>query len=187
MEKSTLVPFLRENLSILFVGLNPVKGSNQNGHYFSVNSAFWNQLFESGLINKQVDKLSADIEIFGKNEKNHNKWEFGITDLITEIAESDSSKIKPTLKNFEFLINQIELYKPKTVVLLHKKVLDSFNKNLFLSKSIQVNEGNVGKLIKGVDTTFFSIAFPHGNTFTSKSKIEKYTELKQFLIQLNNG
>ncbi len=32
MEKSKLVPFLRPNLDILFVGLNPAKGSSDNGH-----------------------------------------------------------------------------------------------------------------------------------------------------------
>lgn len=63
MEKSKLVPFVRENLDILFVGLNPAKGSSYNCHYFSVNQAFWNQLYDAGLITARIDKASADGEI----------------------------------------------------------------------------------------------------------------------------
>lgn len=69
MEKSRLVPFVRYGLDILFVGLNPANGSDDHGHYFSVNQAFWNQLYKAGLITENVDKLCADDEIFGNNEK----------------------------------------------------------------------------------------------------------------------
>jgi len=46
--KSNLVPFIRDNLDILFIGLNPAKGSSENRHYFSVKPAFWNQLYDAG-------------------------------------------------------------------------------------------------------------------------------------------
>jgi hypothetical protein len=71
MEQSSLVPFVRKNLDILFVGLNPAEGSSRNGHYFSVNQAFWNQLYEAGLITKFADKLNADNLIFGSNKYNY--------------------------------------------------------------------------------------------------------------------
>ncbi|QQR94880.1 MAG: hypothetical protein IPJ93_14165 [Bacteroidota bacterium] len=95
MQESTLIPFLRKNLDILFVGLNPAKGSSENGHYLSVNQAFGNQLYESILLTKLVDKSNADELIFGANKYKYQNWNFGITDLITEIAESNSAKIKP--------------------------------------------------------------------------------------------
>lgn len=40
---------------ILFVGLNPAKGSSDNLHYFSINQAFWNRLYDAGLIIARVD------------------------------------------------------------------------------------------------------------------------------------
>lgn len=180
MQKSTLIPFLRKNLDILFVGLNPAKGSNENGHYFSVNQAFWNQLYESGLITKRVDKLNADELIFGSNKYNYKNWNFGITDLITEIAESNSAKIRPKQTDLIRLENVIKDYKPKTTILLHSKVLKKFVDHLghVVPES---NTGRIGKLIENSNTVFYNIAFPHGNAITSESKIDQYTELKEFL------
>lgn len=126
MEQSTLVPFVRKNLDILFVGLNPAKGSSRNRHYFSVNQAFWNQLYDAGLITTRVDKANADEIIFGSTNKNFQNWAYGVTDLVTNLAESNSSKIKPTHQNCEKLRDTIYNFAPKTVILLHGKVLDKF-------------------------------------------------------------
>ncbi len=180
MEKSNLMPFLRENLDILFVGLNPAKGSSRNRHYFSVNQAFWNQLLESGLITKYIDKSVADDRIFRTNKLNYENWELGITDLITEIAESNSAKIKPKLDDLIRLKKVIIEYKPKTVVLLHGKVLKKFID--FLGYVVpESNTGELGRLIEKCDTNFFNIAFPHGNTITSERKVKRYVELKEYL------
>lgn len=180
MQKSTLIPFLRKDLDILFVGLNPAKGSSMNRHYFSVNQAFWNQLFESGLITTRVSKSNADDLIFGSNHYNYKNWNFGITDLVTEIAESNSSKVRPKEEDSVRLENTILRYRPKTVVLLHGKVLKIFLKYLGY-KITQSNSGNLGKFIKTGNTSFFNIAFPHGNSIPSEKKILKYVELKEYL------
>ncbi len=71
MEVSNLVPFVREKLDILFIGLNPAIGSSTHKHYFSVNQVFWNQLYEAGLITYQVDKANADDFIFGSKTFNY--------------------------------------------------------------------------------------------------------------------
>ncbi len=173
MEKSNLTPFLRKNLDILFVGLNPAKGSSENRHYFSVNSSFWNQIAEAGLITEWINKATADTIVFGSNEINMNKWNYGITDLITEIAESNSSKVKPTIRDNQRLEEVIRAYKPKVVILLHGKVNDSFLPYLgcFAYKN---NQGFLGKIMGGCETMFYTIAFPHGNTIKSEEKIKHY-------------
>ena len=180
MEKSTLIPFLRNDLEILFVGLNPAKGSSNNKHYFSVNQSFWNQLFDSKLILENIDKSRADETVFGLTKINYRQWNYGITDLVIEIAESKSSDIKPTQSDCQRLKNTIITFKPKTVVLLHGKVLSSFVD--YLGYVVPpANTGNLGKLIKSINTTFFNIAFPHGNAIASRVKVERYIELKDFL------
>jgi len=180
MEKSTLIPFLRENLEILFIGLNPATGSSRNKHYFSVKQTFWNQLFEAGLIKENVNKFSADNIVFGTNNINYNNWNYGITDLITEIAESNSSVVKPKVSDYENLEFVIKKYNPKTVVLLHGKVLKGFL--VYLNSKIpKSNTGELGKLIDKCETNFFNIAFPHGNTITNKEKIDNYLKLKEYL------
>lgn len=177
MEKSVLYPFIRSNLDILFVGLNPAKGSNQNGHYLSVNQAFWNQLFESGLITSPVDKMDADDIVFGSSGINFMGWQYGITDLVVEIAESDSRKIKPTQRDCVRLRDSIDDFKPKAVVLFHGLVLKKFL--TFLGYNIpKANSGRLGKLIENSNSYFFNIAFPHGNAITSKEKVRRYVELK---------
>ena len=178
--QSSLVPFLRKNLDILFVGLNPAKGSSVNRHYFSVNQSFWNQLFDSGLIKQYVDKSVADTIVFGSTSINRNNWSYGITDLVTRIAESDSTKIHPTQSDCERLHNSIIKFEPRVVVLLHGKVLDNYLP--YLGKPIPIsNSGKMGNLIKNHKTMFFNIAFPHGNTIPSIEKVKHYKRIIEYL------
>lgn len=184
MEKSKLVPFVRENLDILFVGLNPAKGSSYNCHYFSVNQAFWNQLYDAGLITARIDKASADGEIFGDTSRNFQNWSYGITDLVTNIAESNSSKIKPTHQDCEKLRDTICKFAPKSVILLHGKVLEKFLP--FLHHRVpSSNSGQLGKLIPECPSMFFNIAFPHGNSIASKEKVVQYRAVKNYLAEIN--
>jgi hypothetical protein len=180
LKESRLKPFLRYNLDILFVGLNPATGSSDNGHYFSVNQSLWSQLYNSGLLKKNLDKSNADNIVFGANFHNYKNWEFGITDLITEYAESNSRKIKPTLKDFQNLENTIKTYVPLTVVILHGKVLRGFFRYLNLSVP-KSNTGYLGKLFRDTPTTFFNIAFPHGNSICSNQKVVQYKLVKHYV------
>jgi hypothetical protein len=183
METSNLIPFVRENLDILFIGLNPAIGSSRNRHYFSVNQAFWNQLYDSGLITSRVDKSIADEIVFGRTDINFQGWSYGVTDFITTIAESDSRKIKPTQKDCESLQSLIKTFSPKVVILLHSKVVKKFL--TFLGCKIsQANSGKLGVLVKDSPTMLFNIAFPHGNTISSENKIVQYQAVKKYLLGL---
>jgi len=183
MERSNLKPFIRKNLDILYIGLNPALGSSRNRHYFSVNQAFWNQLYESGLIREQVDKSDADTKIFGSPKYNFNNWNYGITDLVDSVAESRSAKIKPNSSDCQKLVDLIKENCPLVAILLHSTASKSLM--TFLGKPAQKsNSGFIGKLIEHCDTAFFDIAFPHGNTITSSEKIKRYIEVKDYLLKL---
>lgn len=124
MEESRLQPFLRKDLDILFIGLNPAGGSSRQGHYFSVNKAFWNQLREAEMITlDSIDKLTADELVFGGTDFNAHGWAYGITDLVTEIAESYSGLIKPGWAECERLERVIREVQPRAAILLHGKVV----------------------------------------------------------------
>lgn len=182
-EQSMLKPFLRPGLDILFIGLNPANGSSRNRHYFSVNSAFWNQLFDSGLITVKVDKLSADGLVFGGNSINQNGWAYGITDLLPEVAESDSAAIHPTRADCVRLADEIQRCQPRTAVLLHRKVVEAFLP--FYGCPIPpINSGPIGQIIPGYPTLFFNIAFPHGNTIPSRAKVDQYRKIQEQLSKL---
>ena len=174
-----LYPFVRPGLDMLIVGLNPGGTSSQKGHYFSSNSALWNQLYDSGLITRPVDKNVADDLVFGSSKINANGWEYGITDLVNYYAESDSRKVNPTRENCKDLMQTILKYKPRVVVLLHCKIIKHFVKD-FLGKE-DVEYGNLGQLIDGSDTVFFNVPFPSGNAITSEVKVELYKQIKETL------
>ena len=174
-----IYPFVRHGLDILFVGLNPGGTSSNKGHYYSTNPAFWNQLYASGLITRPVNMNVADEQVFGSSRLNANGWEYGVTDLVNFLAESDSREVKPTIDNCMDLMQTIINYKPKVVVLLHSKVIKCFVK-VFLGKK-DVGCGNLGKLVDGLDTVFFNVPFPHGNNITSKEKVELYKQVKETL------
>ena len=126
------------------------------------------------------EKENADELVFDSNNINFNYWNYGITDLITEIAESDSTKIKPTDEHCKRLKSTIIKYNPKTVILLHMDAIKSFSSYLEMT-SPPSNSGRMGLLIDGCTSVFYNIAFPHGNSITHDEKISRYKEVKKFI------
>jgi hypothetical protein len=184
MEESWLQPFLRKDLDILFIGLNPAGGSSRKGHYFSVNKAFWNQLREAELITlDSIDKLMADELVFGGTDYNAHGWSYGITDLVTEIAESDSGLIKPGRAECERLERVIRELEPRAAVLIHGKVVQRMLEYRGLA-SVPANSGALGRILPGCATMFFNIAFPHGNTIAKAEKVREYCRVKAFLEEV---
>lgn len=183
MEDINLKPFVRENLDILFIGLNPAIVSNQKGHYFSVKQSLWSQLYRSGLILEEVNKDNADELIFGGTALNVGHLSFGITDLVTNIANSDSSEVNPTEDDCEKLKQTILKYKPRVAIILHGKVLRKFVFGYLKAKKCPSNSGNMGKLLKDCDTIFYNIAFPHGNAIPDENKIKRYEEIRELILK----
>lgn len=180
MGKSNLVPFIREGLDILFVGLNPANGSDKNKHYFSVNQSFWNQLFGAGLITENVDKLYADDEIFRKNEKNYKEWSYGITDLVRNIVDSNSRNVKPSEDDCKYLKEKIKKNSPKVVVFLHSKVKRSFL--AYVGVKFDKNKyGEIGRIIENCSTMFYVVPFPSDSHYDKETKIGLYAEIKKYL------
>lgn len=176
-----LYPFLRNNLDVLFVGLNPANTSSRKGHYFSTNPAFWNQLYDAELITKRVNMNEADDKVFGSCDINYNHWEYGVTDLVNFLAQSNSSEVKPTIQNCIELYETVKKYEPKTVVILHSKVAKFFLKRYLHISNVEY--GCLGKLINDCNSVFYNIPFPHGNAITSEFKVELYKKLKENLTK----
>ena len=174
-----LKPFIGHNLEILFIALNPPKKSNDNGHYFSRFPNFWNQLFLSGLIEKEVDKKNADELIFGSNNFNYKNWNYGVTDLVPDLVETSSQKVRPTNDHVNNLKDDIYKYKPKNAIIIHSKV----KKMLGISKGMKA--GYIGDILrnKGCETNFFLVPFPHHNTIKQDIKINLYKDIKDFIDQ----
>lgn len=180
-----MLPYVREGLDILFVGLNPAKKSYDKKHYFSKNCAFWDQLYESGLITSPIDKDIADERVFGSTEINANQWEYGVTDLVSDVAESNSRAVKPTDDDCVTLEKIIKENKLKIVVILHSKVIKIFCKRYSDKLDTTSKCGYLGTLIKGCDSIFFKVPFPHGNSIPKYEKVKLYKQIKNKLETLH--
>ncbi|HAW59255.1 MAG TPA: hypothetical protein DCX03_09650 [Bacteroidales bacterium] len=117
--------------------------------------------------------------MFGSNVINFYCWDYGITDLVTEFAESDSKRIMPAESDCKRLRNTIQEFKPKVAILLHKKATRADLK--YLGKPMMsANHGQIGKIIENCLTMYFSMSFPHGNNIPSREKVKKYIEVKKY-------
>ncbi len=176
VDKDTI--FLRDNLDVLFIALNPPVQSNNNGHYFSgKQSLFFKQLYLSGLITEELDKTIADDLVFGGTRYNYKNKQFGVLDLIPRLEETNSSKVKAKREDVELMIERIKKYKPKNVCIIHSVVMKQFNK----VTGIELKYGYNGKVLKDSNTEFYCNYFPNGNPIPTESKIEIYKEIRDNL------
>jgi len=118
----------------------------------------------------------ADDQVFGSSSINASHWEYGITDLVNFHAESDSTKVTPTMNNCIELMQTIIEFQPKIVVLLHSKIIKSFVEKHIGKRCTKY--GNLGKLINGCNTVFYNVPFPHGNIISHEEKVKLYKLIK---------
>lgn len=120
---------LHPKMDILFVALNPPKNSNSNGKYFSNNLSFWNVLYNSGLIIHPIyDKLKGEELVFHNNKINYQNAIYGITDLVHDVVETNSNKVKVSQHQVERILKITERYKIGKLCLMHSKVTKAFEK-----------------------------------------------------------
>lgn len=170
--------FLRENLDILFIALNPPVQSNNNGHYFSGRqSLFFKQLYLSGLITENLDKTTADDLVFGGNRYNYRSKNFGVIDLKPKVEETNSNKVKVKSEDTELMINRIKTYRLKNVCIIHGEVMKYFKR----ATGIELKIGYNGRVFKDLNTEFYCNYFPNGNSISTETKIRVYQALKNNL------
>lgn len=170
--------YLRYNLDLLFIALNPPKQSNSNGHYFSgKQSLFFKQLFESGLITTNLNKSNADEMVFGSNKYNYYNKQFGVLDLVPSTVETNSNSVRVSNENVSLLLDRIKVYKPKNVCIIHAKVREKIEKEIDRKISYGLN----GKLINNCETVFYCNYFPNGNCIPTTEKLRIYQLIKENL------
>jgi hypothetical protein len=170
--------YLRNNIDLLFIALNPPRQSNSNGHYFSGKSSlFFKQLFESGLITTNIDKSKADEIVFGANKYNYKNLQFGVVDLVPHIVETNSNSITVTKENVSLLLDRIRMYKPNNICIIHSKVRVEIEKEI----GKKISYGANGKLIDNCETVFYCNYFPNGNNIPAEEKLRIYRLIKDEL------
>lgn len=169
-----LSEILHPKMDILFVALNPPVNSNNNGHYFSNNLSFWNLLYKSDLITQPVkSKLTGDEEVFKSQSINFKNSIFGITDLVNEIVETNSSRVTVDKDRINRIIEIINNKPTKVLCLMHSKVANAFQKAGIIKRKL--NYGLVGKYNK---TLIYDVPF-HNASIENKEQF--YSILKTTL------
>lgn len=179
---SNLNPYLLPNLDVLFVALNPPVQSNATGHYFSgSNSRFFHLLYRSGLITEDVPKSTADEMVFGSTVVNYRGSAFGIVDLVGDLVETDSRKVKPTSEHVDRLLTAIRANEPRFVCVIHSKVKKALNGSSLLIRPLEY--GLCRTLLPGVASRFVLNYFPNGNAIADELKVQIFRELREALKQ----
>jgi G:T/U-mismatch repair DNA glycosylase len=163
--KINLAEILHPEMDILFVALNPPVNSNNNGHYFSNNMSFWNLLYNSGLItNPVISKLTGDDEIFRKQSINYKNAVYGITDLVHDKVETNSSKVSVEQKMVDRILEIINKRKINILCLMHSKVGSTFQEAGLIKRKPEY--GQVGQY---KETLIYEVPF-HNASIAGKEK-----------------
>jgi G:T/U-mismatch repair DNA glycosylase len=175
-----LRPFLRPGLDVLFVALNPPVQSNANGHYFSGRtSRFFHLLFASGLITRDVPRQCADEVVFGTTSVNYKKTAFGVIDLVGDMVQTQSGKVRPTRHHVAQVIAHIQRLNPRFVCVIHSKVRDALNQHASLAR--RLDYGVCGRVLSNCDSQFIINYFPNGNAVPDTPKLKIFRTLREAL------
>jgi len=159
-----------------FWPLNPPVNPNANGHYFSNNLSFWNLLKKSDLITQPVKReLSGDEEVSLKQDINYKKAVFGITDLIHDKVETNSSKVSVERNRILRILEIIDKRPTKVLCLIHSKVAIAFQHEGFIKRN--PNYGLVGEY---KTTLIYEVPF-HNSSIGEKDRY--YSLLKKNLCK----
>lgn len=172
-----LRPYLRPQLDVLFVALNPPRRSNDIGHYFSSRySRFFNLLYQSGLIQEVLPVSTADEIVFGSTRVNYKQCAFGIVDLV-DVVETESRKVSVNRQHVDSLVEKIQQFKPRFVCVIHAKVSKALNRR-FMGR---LEYGICGALLPNSKSSFVLNYFPNGNNISDKTKIQIFEDLRRAL------
>lgn len=178
MKKYTLnlIPF---EADIVLIALNPTEEAIQNGAVFSRDNGLWNVLSRAGLI---FDVSHIQLELRAKEvfqDQKHSNKKIGIADLLSDVFETDSTKVKVakgTAK--EFVNDQLVSKKVKRIALMGQKVVDAFHGDYNYLKSwrsIPTVDGEkaFGKIGDIDNIEVYAMPFPVNNSIKDKHKFFK--------------
>jgi hypothetical protein len=173
----TLRPFVRPGLDVLFVALNAPEQSNARGHWFSGQaSRMYCLMHQGGLLTGEVSKSCGDQIVFGSNAANYRGAQYGIIDLVDDIVETRSSRVKPNDSHVRRLIARIRENEPRFVCVMHSAVRDALNRHADLKRKLDY--GLCGCALPGCSSTFVLNYFPNGNRIPDARKLAVFRDLR---------
>lgn len=138
--KRGLPDYLKEDLDIVFVGINPGLAAAYTGNYYTgPGNHFWKCLFLSGLI---------DMEMSSKDDRRlFESYGIGFTNMVARTTKGSNDLSKSELaEGGKILQKKLQIYKPRVVVFNGKISYEVFSKK----KKFQF--GRQDEVIEGTNT-----------------------------------
>lgn len=159
----------------------------------------------------KIEGRYVDTVVFKESSKNYNNLVFSISDLASDIVCSDSLKVRVTNKHIQDLLQLLKEKSPKYAVLMHAKVKDKFlfsfrndvinkfNEDEFekwsdkrigfnrINPKLGIDWGPFGKVIFGLDTSFFCIPFPSTQHSTLEQNILYWKQFREFIDDIKKS
>ena len=134
-----LPDYLKDNLDIIFVGINPGLAAAYAGRYYTgPGNHFWKCLFLSGLI---------DVEMSAKDDYKLFDYGIGFTNMVARTTKGSKDLSKGELiEGGKILTEKIKIYKPKIVVFNGKVSYEVY------SKKKKFHFGRQDEVVEGTDT-----------------------------------
>ena len=170
--KRPLGSFLRPKIDILFLALNPAPDSAKNKSWFSGNKSFWNLLYRSGLITRPVgEAVGADKLVFGSSSINHKKSVYGAIDLVPDVVESKSRKVKVNDRHLEQLRKTLKSHSVKVLCIMHYRVAEELEKARWIKRRRGYQRRKYGLVGTLGSTRIYEMPFHLGNNVADKHKL----------------
>lgn len=167
VEPALVLPnLLKEDLNILFIGINPGLRSAETGHHFAGRSnRFWKFLYESGLTPVKLEP-TQDSQLLTLG--------FGITNIVPRATAAAAELTTDELKEGAIILKNILLeYRPKVAAYLGKVIYQYLAGQNKCTWGIQENS-----IIPGV--TDYVMPNPSGlNRMPIPEQLEYYRRLKR--------
>ncbi|MTH15594.1 G/U mismatch-specific DNA glycosylase [Flavobacterium sp. LC2016-01] len=115
-----LTDIIKEDLNVLFCGINPGLKSASDGHHFSGRSnRFWKVLHQAGFTPYQIEAIN-DIDILD--------FEFGLTTAVARAtSRADQLSKEEFDDSIEIFKRKIKKFKPKYIAFLGKAAYKAFS------------------------------------------------------------
>lgn len=169
MSDPVIPNLVKNDLQILFIGINPGTRSAAVGHHFAGRSnRFWKFLFESGL---------TPVKLQGELDYRMLDYGFGITNLVhrstATAAELSREEMKEGAKNLLLFILE---YRPKVAAFLGKDIYRYYLRAAGMARA-EISWGlQPGETVSGV--TDFLLPNPSGlNRMPIQDQLAIYREL----------
>ena len=179
--------FISKNSRNIFIGLNPTNDAKSHKAVFCRDAAFWNLLKMANIkpfnnvLPQRIEKLKkskGSYKNFASAYFNANS-KYGFTDLLPNIYNTNSNKVKPKSVDVENLIKTLANTDVEKIGLMHSKVIKAFkNANVIQNYNGNNGYGNIGYvIINNKKVEVYTMPFPSA-PISTKQKVPHYAAMR---------